>query len=320
MMLMKDGQDHHRLRILGNHAFTPSALERWQSVIERVVDNLLDTAMPRGRMDLIEDLTRPLPAIVIAELFGIPPEDREIFQEWSMSTARYFGGAIGDPDEAARAANEATVHLEHYFQDLLEQRRRRPSDDLMSLLLKGQAHGRLTADEVCSQCILILNAGHITTMDQLGNTVLALLKNPEQMARLRDDPGLVRSATEEGLRYDCAAQLLQRVAREDMKLRDKTIRAGDLIYLSLGSANRDPAMFTEPDQFDVGRTDNRHLTFGAGPHVCLGMTLARRELDASLRRLVQRMPRLRFDRERPTRRRANSLVFRGLESLPVRFA
>ena len=320
MMLMKDGQDHHRLRVLGNHAFTPSALERWQSVIERVVDNLLDTAMPLGRMDLIEDLTRPLPTIVIAELFGNPPEDREMFQEWSMATARYFGGAIGDPDEAARAANEATGHQERYFHDLVEERRRRPSDDLMSLLLKGRADGRLTADEVCSQCIMILNAGHTTTMDQLGSTVLGLLKNPEQMARLRDDPRLVRSATEEGLRYDGTGQLLQRVARKEMKLRGKTIRAGDLIYLALGSANRDPAMFTEPDQFDVGRTDNRHLAFGAGPHVCLGMTLARRELDVSLRRLVQRMPRLRFDPERPMRRRANSLVFRGLESLPVRFA
>jgi pimeloyl-[acyl-carrier protein] synthase len=320
MMLMKDGQDHHRLRIMGNQAFTPSALERWQSVIERVVDNLLDTAMPRGRMDLIEDLTKPLPSIVIAELFGIPPEDREVFQEWSMAIACYFGGAVGDPDEAAHAANEATVHQEHYFRDLLEERRRRPSDDLMSLLLKGQADGRLTADEVCSQCILILIAGHTTTMDQLGSTVLALLKNPEQLARLHDDPRLVRSATEEGLRYDCAAQILQRIAREDIKLRGKTIRAGDLIYIALGSANRDPAMFTAPDQFDIGRTDNHHLAFGAGPHVCLGMTLARREMDASLRRLVQRMPRLRFDPERPTCRRANSLVFRGLESLPVRFA
>jgi cytochrome P450 len=153
----------------------------------------------------------------------------------------------------------------------------------------------------------------------VGNTVLALLKNPEQMARLRDDARLVRSATEEGLRYDGAAQLLQRIAREDLTLRGKTIRQGDLIYLAVASANRDPAMFNGPDQFDVGRTDNRHLAFGTGPHVCLGMTLARRELDAALRRLVQRMPRLHVDPERPTRRRANSLVFRGLESLPVRF-
>src|SRR5262249_48275410 len=137
--------------------------------------------------------------------------------------------------------------------------------------------------------------------------------------RLRDDPTLVRSAVEEGLRYDGTVQLLQRIAREDLTLRGKMIRQGDLLYLSLGAANRDPEVFPEPDRFDVGRSDNRHLAFGAGPHHCLGMTLARRELEVSLRRLVQRMPRLRLDEERPVRRRADSLVFRGLDSLPVRF-
>jgi cytochrome P450 PksS len=319
MMLMKDGPEHHRLRVLGNHAFTPSALRRWQSVIERVVDDLLDAALPRGRMDLISDLARPLPAIVIAELFGIPPEDRAMFHQWSMTGARFFGGAVGDPVEAARAANQGRVQQERYFRDLLEQRRRRPGDDLMSLLLQGQAEGRLTAVEVCAQCILLLSAGHITTMDQLGNTVLALLKNPEQWDRLRDTQGLVRLATEEGLRYDGTAQLLQRIAREDLVLHGRTIRRGELLYLSLGAANRDPEVFPEPDQFDVGRADNRHLAFGAGPHLCLGMTLARRELDVALWRLVRRMPRLRFDEERPLRRRSDSLVFRGLEALPVRF-
>jgi cytochrome P450 len=319
MMLMKDGPEHHRLRVLGNHAFTPSALRRWQAVIERVVDDLLDAALPRGRMDLIGDLARPLPAVVIAELFDIPPEDRELFHHWSMAGARFFGGAVGDPAEAARAANEARVRQERYFRDLLEERRRRTGDDLASLLLEGQAAGRLTAEEVCAQCILLLGAGHITTMDQLGNTVLALLKDPEQLRRLRDQPALLRSATEEGLRYDGTAQLLQRIAREDLVLRGRTIRWGDLLYLSLGAANRDPAVFAEPDRFDVGRADNRHLAFGAGPHLCLGLMLARRELDVALGRLVRRAPRLRLDEGRPPRRRADSLVFRGLESLPVRF-
>jgi cytochrome P450 PksS len=319
MMLMKDGPDHHRLRVMGNHAFTPSALRRWQSVIERVVDDLLGAALPRGRMDVIGDLALPLPAVVIAELFGIPPEDREVFHHWSMASARFFGGAVGDPAEAARAANEATVRQERYFRDLLAERRRRPGDDLMSLLLEGQAEGRLTAEEVCAQCILLLTAGHVTTMDQLGNTVLALLKNPEQMGRLRDEPGQVRSAVEEVLRYDGAVQMLQRIAREDLTLHGRTIRKGDLLYLSLGAANRDPEVFPEPDRFDIGRPDNRHLAFGAGPHFCLGMILARRELEVSLGRLVLRMPRLRFDEERPVRRRADSLVFRGLESLPVRY-
>jgi cytochrome P450 PksS len=318
MMITKDGPEHHRLRVLGNHAFTPSALRRWQAVIERVVDDLLDAALARGRMDLVADLARPLPAIVIAELFGIPPEDRETFHQWSMAVARFFLGAVGDPEEAARAANEARLRQESYFRDLLEERRRRPGDDLMSLLLKGQAEGRLTAEEVCAQCILLLDAGHITTMDQFGNTVLALLNNPEQLGRLREDPALVRSATEEGLRYDGAVQFIQRIAREDLVLRDQTIRKGDLLYLSLGAANRDPAVFPAPDRFLVGRPDNRHLAFGAGPHLCLGMTLARSELNVALGRLVRRTLRMRLE-ERPLRWRADSLRLRGLESLPVRF-
>ena len=319
MMINTDDPEHHRLRVLGNHAFTPSALGRWEEVIERVVDDLLDAVLPRGRMDLIDDLAAPLPAIVIAELFGIPPEDREAFHQRSMTGARFFGGAVGDPEEAARAANEASLRQERYFLGLLEERRRRPGDDLMSLLLQGQAEGRLTAEEVSAQCMLLLAAGHITTMDQLGNTVLAQLKDPEQWGRLCDDPGLVRSAVEEGLRYDGTAQLGQRIAREDVHLRGRTIRKGDLVYLSLGAANRDPEVFTEPDRFDVGRADNRHLAFGAGRHVCLGMTLARWELEVALGRLVRRTPRLRFDAERTPRRRADSLVFRGLESLPVCF-
>ena len=223
-----------------------------------------------------------------------------------------------DAEQAARAANEAVRRLERYFRDLLQERQRRPGDDLMSLLLEGQAEGRLTAEEVTSQCILLLNAGHLTTMDQFGNTVLALLKHPGQWRRLRDEPALVRSAVEEGLRYDGAVLLLQRIAREDLRLRGQTIRQGELLFLSLGAANRDPEMFSEPDRFDVCRTDNRHLAFGVGPHLCLGMTLARRELEVALGRLVQRLPRLRLA-ERPVRRRADSLLFRGLEALPVRF-
>ena len=156
--------------------------------------------------------------------------------------------------------------------------------------------GAVTAEEVCSQCILLLGAGHITTMDQLGNTALALLRDPEQLGRLRDNPALVRSATDEGLRYDGSVQLLQRVAREDLRLGGKATGEGELIYLSLGAANRDPEVFAEPDRFDVSRADNRHLAFGAGPHACLGMTLARRELEIALGRLVRRMPRLRSTR------------------------
>jgi len=319
MMIMKDGPDHQRLRIVGNRGFTPSVVRGWLPRIERVVEELLDAAMPKGRMDLISDLAGPLPAIVIAEVFGIPPEDRETFHQWSMLIARFFGGAIGNSEEAARAANEATVLLERYFLNLLEERRRQPSDDLMSLLLQGQADGRLTPEEVSSQCIMMLIAGHVTTMDQLGNTVLALLQHPEQMSRLRDNPELIHSAVDEGLRYDGTGQLGLRIAREDLVLRGHTIHKGDLLRLARGAANRDPEVFNEPDRFDIGREDNRHIAFGAGPHQCVGMTLARRELEISLGRLVERMPRLRFDEERPKKRRMDNLTLRGLESLPVRF-
>jgi cytochrome P450 PksS len=319
MMFVKDGRDHHRLRVLGNRAFTSSALRRWLPRVERVVDELIDAVMPKGRMDLIGDLAGPLPAIVIAELFGIAPEDRERFHRWSMAFARFFGGSVGDPEEIARAANEAAVHLERYFLDLLEDRRRQPGDDLMSLFLQGQADGRMTPEEVSSQCILLLIGGHITTVDQLGNTALALLKHPEQMGRLRDDPDLVRSAIEEGLRYDGTAQLTQRVAREDLVVRGKAIRKGEMLQLALGAANRDPEVFVEPDRFDISRADNPHLAFGSGSHQCLGMNLGRRELEISLGRLMRRMPRLRLDEQRPMRRRIDSLALRGLESLPVRF-
>jgi len=319
MMFVKDGQDHHRLRALGSRAFTLSGLQRWLPRVERVVDELIDAVMPTGRMDLIGDLAGPLPAIVIAELFGIAPEDRERFHRWSMAFARFFGGSVGDPAEIARAASEAAVHLERYFLDLLEERRRQPGDDLMSLLLQGQADGQLTPEEVSSQCILLLIGGHITTVDQLGNTVLALLRHPEQMGHLRDNPELVRSAIEEGLRYDGTAQLAQRVAREDLVVRGKTIRNGEMLHLVLGAANRDPEVFVEPDRFDVSRAHNPHLAFGSGSHQCLGMNLGRSELEISLGRLVQRMPRLRLDKERPMRRRMDSLALRGLESLPVRF-
>jgi pimeloyl-[acyl-carrier protein] synthase len=319
MMLTSDGAEHQRRRIVGNHAFITSSVGHWQAVIERVTDELLDAVLPDGRMDLIADLARPLPTIIIAELFGIPAEDRAMFHSWSMTAARFFGGAVGDPEKAARAANDANLRQERYFLGLMEQRRRKPGNDLMSLLVEGQAHGRLTAEEVCAQCILMVAAGHITTMDQLGNTVLALLKSPTQWARLCENPRLARSAVEEGLRFDGGVQFLQRVAHEYLRVHGQTIRKGDHLYLSLGAANRDPKMFSDPDRFQLCRTDNRHLAFGTGPHYCLGATLARRELEVALQRLAQRIPRLRFDEGRPIRRRMDSLVFRGLDSLPVRF-
>jgi cytochrome P450 len=318
-MLFRDGAEHHRLRVLGNRGFTPTMLERARPMTQRVVDALLDKVAGAGRMDVAADFAQPLPALVIAEMFGIPPGDRHLFQEWSDAAARFFGGTLGDPEADARAANDATVKMERYFLDLLEERRKSPGDDLMSLLLAGQAEGKLRAEEVSAQCSLILAAGHVTTIDQMGNAVHALLQHPEQLQRLRDNPSLVPSAVEEALRYDPAVPFIHRIATADLDLGGKTVRKDQVVYLGLAAANRDPAAFPDPDRFDVGRANNRHVAFGAGPHVCLGAGLTRRELEVGLATLFRRLPDLRPDPASAPRRRCESLVFRGFYALPVVF-
>jgi cytochrome P450 PksS len=317
MMLFQDGADHHRLRTLGNHAFTPSALDRFRPVVQEVVDSLLDKVQNRSEFDVARDLSQPLPAVVIARMFDIPAADRDQFQEWADAAATFFGGIIGDPAASARAANSASLNLERYFHDLLAERRLHPGEDLMSLLIRGQDEGRLSADEVCCQCIMLLTGGHVTTIDQFSNAVYALLANPGELAKLRADPGLIKSAVEETLRYDGAVGLARRLAAEDVAIRGRTIRRGDLVFLSVAAANRDPAVFPDPDRFDISRTNNRHIGFGAGPHICIGQGLARRELEIGIGGLVRRFPHLRLAESSTPRRRCDTLVFRGFHELPV---
>jgi cytochrome P450 PksS len=318
-MLYKDGAEHHRLRVLGNRGFTPSTLQRSRPMIEAVVNELLDRVAAAGRMDFVADFAQPLPALVIADLFGIPSADRGLFQEWSDALAVFFGGALGDPEAAARAANDAILKLEAYFLDLLEERRRRPGEDLMSLFVEGQAEGKLSAAEVTAQCILVLAAGHVTTIDQLSNAVHAFLHHPDQLERLRTEPGLITSAVEEVLRFDGAASFTHRQAIADVSFGGKTIRPGQIVYVGIAAANRDPEVFPDPDRFDIARTDNHHVAFAVGPHVCLGAGLARRELEIALPILFRRLPQLRLDEARPAARKCESLVFRGFDTLPVLF-
>lgn len=318
-MLFKDGAEHHRLRVLGNRGFTPSMLARTRPMIQRVVDGLLDKVQGAGRMDVAADFTQPLPAMVIAEMFGIPARDRDLFQDASDAAAKFFGGTLGDPGQDARAANDAIIRLESYFLDLLKERRQTPGEDLMSLLLAGQAEGKLTAEEVCSQCILFLVAGHVTTIDQMANAIAAFLKHPDQLQRLRTEPSLISSAVEEILRFAPAVPFIHRIATVDLEISGQTIRNGQVVYLGLAAANRDPAVFADPDRFDIGRTDNRHLAFAAGQHVCLGAGLARMELEIGLTTLFRRLPNLRLDHDAIPRRRCESLVFSGFYSLPVTF-
>jgi cytochrome P450 PksS len=317
MMAVKDGPEHHRLRALGNRGFSPAFLERALPVVRRGTDALIDRALEAGRFDLVTEIAHPLPFHTLLTLFGIPESDREMLWEWAAAYSRFFAGTLGNVEEVARAANAASAGLERYFLALLEERRRQPGEDLASLLLAGQAEGRLTAEEVCAQCILILVGTHVTTIDQVGNVAHALLSHPEQADRLRAEPALAPSACEELMRYDPSGAFVLRVAAADLTVGGKRIARGEAVFLSIAAANRDPAVFPEPDRLDLGRTPNRHLAFGQGPHICVGRGLARHVFEYVPRRLLTRMPNLRLDPDRPARRCLDTLGFRGFASLPV---
>lgn len=317
MMLMKDGDEHHRLRVLGNRGFTPSALRTWAPRVDGVIADLLASVAPEGQFDLVRDLAEPMPATVIAEMFSIPKQDHKLFRTWADDSARFFGGSVQDPLVDGIAANTASLELDHYFRTLYTQRRQQPGDDLMSLFIAGEEAGRLTVDEVVRQCSLILIAGHVTTIDQLANGIYACLRHEGVWSRLVESPELIRSAVDEMIRFDSSVTLVMRVAKEDMNLHGKAIKAGQLVFLALAAANRDPDVFEEPSKFDLSRQATKHIGFGAGQHQCLGMNLARMELEGALRGLVQRFPNLRLDPQKHPVRKIESLTFRGFARLPL---
>lgn len=317
MMLMRDGDDHHRLRVLGNRGFTPSALAAWAPRVDRVIAALLDEV--RGdTFDLVADLAEPMPATVIAEMFGIPEADHGRFRTWADDQARFFGGTVRDPLADGVLANTSAIELGNYFRALHAERKAKPGDDLMSLFIAAEEAGRLTVEEVVNQCQLILIAGHVTTIDQLSNGLHTVLQQPGLWQRLAKSPDLVRATVEETIRFDSAVTLIMRVALQDVELHGRTIRAGQLVFLAFAAANRDPAVFDRPDTFDIDRPTNRHIGFGVGPHLCLGMRLAQMELDAAFKALLTRYPTLRLDPDRPAVRKCESLIFRGFASLPLR--
>ncbi len=315
-LLGLDPPDHTRLRNLVNRAFTPRVVEQMRDRIETMADGLLDQVEARGEMDIIRDYAEPLPIQVIAELLGAPQEDHHRFAQWSaaMSGAldiAFYKKTIDDADRAV-------VEMREYFRPLLEARRREPREDLLTALVQAEEAGdRLSEDELYSFCIILLAAGHETTTNMIGNMFLALLRNPGELERVRRDPGLAPGAVEETLRYDPPPQATTRRALEDMQVGRRGIRAGDMLVLSFAAANRDPERFEDPDRFDTGREDNRHLAFGMGPHYCMGAPLARMEGQIALTRMLERFTRFgSIPGARPMRR--NTGTVRALTSLPVR--
>lgn len=316
-LLMIDPPRHTRLRGLVNKAFTPRRVEQLRPRVEVLVEELLDRVAPRGEMELIRDLAAPLPVIVIAELMGVPPEDRDQLVRRSDELVELLDPLSGreglDPPKRASRA------LAEYFRGLLAERRREPRDDLLSAMLAAEEQGeRLQEGELLSLCELILAAGNETTRNLIGNGVLALIRHPEERKRLQEEPALLPSAVEEFLRFDGPIQMTDRVATEDCEIGGQRIRAGQLVGVLLGSANRDPERFADPDRLDVGRGDNRHLAFGHGLHFCLGAGLARLEAQVAIGALLRRFPDFRGEPE-PTGWK-NSVVLRGPTGLPLRLA
>lgn len=288
LLLFMDPPDHTRLRSLVQAAFTRRAVEELRPRIETITTELLDGL--NGSFDLIADFAYPLPITVIAELLGVPIEDRERFGAWSKVLVQLV--AVDDPDpEVITTGNETMSAFLEYFRGLAAERRSAPRDDLLSALIEAEDEGRkLTEEELLATCVLLLIAGHETTANLIGNGMLALLGNPDELSRLRADPMLSSSAVEELLRYDSPVQATARTTLEEMEIAGKRIAASERVVLLLGSANRDPAHFDEPETLRLDRSSNAHLSFGGGIHFCLGAPLARLEAGIALPMLLQRLP------------------------------
>jgi cytochrome P450 len=317
-MLFKEPPDHTRLRGLFNRAFTPRVVERLRPRVQEVVDGLLDAAEPRGRMDVIGDLAYPLPAVVIAAMLGVPAEDRDRFKRWSDDFAYFLGLHSRPSAEVAERTWQSLAAADDYFRDVVARRRSEPGDDLLSGLVAARDRDdRLSEEELLANVVLLLAAAHETTTNLIGNGLLALLRNPDQLRKLQNEPGLIETAVEEFLRYDSPVQLLIRTCVEDVEMGGKRIRAGQGVLLMLAAANRDPAQFAEPDRLDVARRDNRHVSFGQGHHFCFGAPLARLEGAVAIATVLRRLPGLRLEAENLEWH--ESFAFRGVKSLPVAF-
>lgn len=296
-MGLSDPPDHTRLRRLVNKAFVPKVIEGMRDRIQAIVDDLLDAVQAKGRMDAIRDFAYPLPATVIAELLGLPPDHIEQFKHWSDDIVGFIGAGRGSADKA-EAAQEGVSALTEYYRPIIEDRRRRPRQDLISSLVTAQDQGnRLTEVELLATSITLLAGGHETTTGLIGNGLLALLQHPPQLRRLQDNPALMPTAIEELLRYDSPVQRAERLTREAVEIDGTAIGAGERVLLLVAAANRDPAQFTEPDCLDVGRRENRHVAFGLGIHFCIGAPLARLEGAVAIETILRRFPSLRLEEQ-----------------------
>jgi cytochrome P450 len=317
-MLQQDPPDHTRLRGLVVKAFTARRVEDMRPRIQAIVDQAIDAVLPQGRMDLIEDFAFRLPVTIICDMLGIPEDHREVFYKSSRDGGRLLDPVPLTPEEIEKG-NAGNMMAQMYFQQLFDLRRKTPGDDLITQLLQAEEDGsKLTNEELTANIILLFGAGHETTVNLIGNGLLALHRNPDQLALLKSNPALITNAIEEFLRYDSSVQMTGRVALEDIEdLGGKKIPKGDSVLCLLGSANRDPAVYPDrPDRLDITRPNVRPLSFGGGIHFCLGAQLARIEAEVAISTLLRRLPELKLDdAENPQWR--PTFVLRGLKELPA---
>lgn len=325
-MIEKDPPDHSRMRKLANQGFTTRALESWRSIIQKTTDTLLDRVQHQGYMDIVSDLSVPLPSLIIAKIFGVPESDafgersyRANLIQWATDISSFWGAPSKNIEQLARKADTSAAQFTAFINQLVTERRQKPGTDMISLLTMAYTEQNLDFAELPSLCILILNAGRSTTTDLIPNGVSALLNHPQQLQKLKDNPALISSAIEEIIRYDSSVSFVFRIAKEDIEIGGQKIPAGSVIALGLAAANHDPAKFPLPDNFDIERSPNEHLGFGPGIHFCLGAVLARMELNICFSTLLKRFPNLQFDSTRPPVPRRSTLVFKGFDALPVRF-
>ena len=314
-MIYRDPPGHTRLRGLVNKAFTPQMVEGLRPRIESIVGDLLDDVRDAGSMDIIADLAYPLPVIVISEMLGVPVADRGRLKGWSHRLAEALD--TGVTEDLARGV-PVTVELTAYFRELATEKRAHPTDDLISSLIAAEAEGDiLSEEELLATCVLILLTGHETTKNLIGNGLLALLRNPRQLQTLKDDPGSIKTAVEELLRYDSPVQKMSRWTTESVKIGRTTVPKGQLVVSLLGAANRDPEQFPDPDRLDIARRDGAHVAFGRGIHTCLGAGLARIEAQIAIGAVLRRMPRLALQEDGLAWQKTTSL--RGLDRFHVSF-
>ena len=316
-MLFTDPPSHSRLRSLAAQSFTPRRVEILRSHIREITDSLLDAVQDTGGMDVIAQLAEPLPCIVTAEMLGVPVQDHRQLKLWSQDFAEMLGNFQHNPNRALHILRSVEEMIS-YFRSAMTEQRLRPREGLVSSLMTAEIQGdRLNDEEIIANCIVTMVGGQETTTNLIGNGVLALLRNPEELQKLRKDASLIPWAVEELLRYESPSQHTARLALENTMLGSKPIGKGQAVIAVMGAANRDPEQFTDPDRLDVTRKDNRHVAFGWAAHFCFGAPLARMEGQIVFESILRRMPDLSLGAAQLTWR--NNLGLRGLTALPVDF-